>query len=221
MLKLCEQMMLLGLNDDSGALVFTIRTQLPYAIAGATVFDLYYKGFISIKDDNIIINNKGQNKYKFLDYSLNQLAQSEKALNIETVMNRLSAVNENINNLILESLVDRGILKKESHKLLWVINYDRYPTSDPVPERDIRKNIRDIVLNDKIPNNRDLILISLIGACDLTNEIFSYEEREIASEKISILSDEEFIEQFISINESILNKTITTVIRKSYSTTLK
>ncbi len=221
MLKLCEQMMLLGLNDDSGALVFTIKTQLPFAIAGAAVFDLYYKGLISVKDEDIIINDKSQNKYKFLEYSAGLLAKSGKSITIEGAMSRLADANENISNLILESLVEKGILKKESHKLLWVINYDRYPTSDPCPEKEIRQNLRDIILNDKIPNNRDLILISLVGACDLTNEIFAYDEREIANEKISILSDEEFIEQFISINESILNKTISTIIKNSYSTTLK
>jgi hypothetical protein len=221
MLKLCEQMMLLGLNDESGALVFTIKTQFPFAISASLMFDLYYKGIISIKDEAIILNNKDQNTEEYLKYSANLLSQTDKTHDITSAMQKLTAGYDEISRLITDSLVIKNILKKESHKLLWVFNYERFPTNDPTPERELRSNLKSIILEDKIPSNRDLILIGLISASDLTNEIFSYDEREIASDRISVLADEDFIEQFISINETILIRTVTSIIRKSYSSTLR
>ncbi len=220
MLTLSEQLMLLGLNDEKGTVIFTVKTQFPYAISGAILFDLYYKGIISIRDESIIVTKKEQPACKFIEYAADILIQSGKNHEINTAAAKLADHYDEISSLILDSLVTKGILKKEMHKLLWILKQEVYPTADPAPERMLRDTIRAVILDDKLPNNKELVLISLIGACDLVNEIFTYEEREIAEDKISVLSDEEFLEQLISINESIMVKTVSLSIKSTIKTTI-
>ena len=69
-------------------------------------------------------------------------------------------------------LVQKGILKKEEKKFLFVFTTERYPTSNPVPEIELRKRIKDIVLGGAAATERELTLIGLIEPCGLVEEIF-------------------------------------------------
>ena len=79
-----------------------------------------------------------------------------------------------------------------------MFNYNRYPTQNFVPEYDIRNSIRNIILYDQQPTEKETTLISLVKACDLVNEIFSREERKIAKKKIKVVTEEDEVGKAVS-----------------------
>src|SRR5690606_38022352 len=88
---------------------------------------------------------------------------------------------------ILDSLCQKGVLKKEEQKFLWLIEFDRYPTLNPIPELETRKILHDVILRGKEPDHRTLTLLGLVNVCNLINELFEKEHRKIAKESIEKL----------------------------------
>src|SRR5690606_2510950 len=74
---------------------------------------------------------------------------------------------------------------------LWIFQSPRFPTSDPGPEASLRGQIRDVVLAGIQPDERLLLLLSLIKATDLTNQIFERGERRHAKRRIKDLVEGE------------------------------
>jgi hypothetical protein len=88
-------------------------------------------------------------------------------------------------------LVTRGILREEEHAFLWVFQSPRFPTSDPGPEASVRGRIREVVLAGAEPDARMLMLLSLINACHLTDDLFAEEERRRAELRVKDLVEGE------------------------------
>ena len=100
---------------------------------------------------------------------------------------------------------------------MWVFNYNRYPTQNFAPEYDIRNSIRNIILYDQQPTEKETALIGLVKACDLVNEIFSREERKSAKKKIKMITEEDEIGKAVSSIVLEITAAITTAIVASSS----
>jgi len=94
--------------------------------------------------------------------------------------------------------VDKGILKKEEHKVLWLFNSPHYPLKDSSEELKIREQIRKAVLHKDITETRVAVLIGLVNACRLTNEIFSKEERKEAQKRIKEIVQNDLITKAVA-----------------------
>jgi pyruvate/2-oxoglutarate dehydrogenase complex dihydrolipoamide acyltransferase (E2) component len=83
-------------------------------------------------------------------------------------------------------------------------------------EREVRARIRDVVLDpDTIPDPRDVVLIGLMDACDLSNVVFSEDELQQAGERIKKIARMDFIVQAIAKDISEIQQAILEVIAYS------
>jgi ferritin len=55
-------------------------------------------------------------------------------------------------------------------------------------EKEVRTRLREIVLQNGEPATRDIVLLSLIQACGLMDEVFCKEERQKYSERINTIA---------------------------------
>jgi hypothetical protein len=62
---------------------------------------------------------------------------------------------------VLERLVDKGILRIEDKRILWVFAVRRYPLLDDREIREVRARLRDLIDSDAIPDPEDAVLIAL------------------------------------------------------------
>jgi Golgi phosphoprotein 3 len=85
---------------------------------------------------------------------------------------------------LLERLINKGILRREEHKILWVISSPHYPMQDGSSELESRDRIRAAVLNGKQPDQRTTALISLVKACKLIGEVFTEAELPLCDRRI-------------------------------------
>jgi hypothetical protein len=198
MITIAEQLLLLGLHDEKGSIVFSASTALPYGLAGATILDLYFQSRIKFEGKDIHVVNQSPTGNDILDETLDLLCKAKKTRDAKYWVNRIHGKIKGLQGRLADRLVEKNILEKEEHRLLWVFDYNRYPTRNFVPEYDIRNTIRNIVLYDQQPTEEEAALISLVKACELVNEIFSKEERKMAKKKIKMIVEENEVGRAVS-----------------------
>ncbi|HEY9117295.1 MAG TPA: GPP34 family phosphoprotein, partial [Roseivirga sp.] len=114
----------------------------------------------------------------------------------------LARKSNDIKNDTLQRLINKGILKKEEHKILWLIPNEKYPTSDLSPENKVRKRLDDVINENSPVDPHDVMLLSLIDATDLTKEAFrDKDDYKAISKKINEVTKDIRVSQII--NKSI------------------
>jgi len=188
MLNFAEDLTLLLLDDESGALLAPRGLVLNHVLAGAVLMDLAFQSKIDADLDSLTVVDPSPTGDPLLDPYLAQIAAAEETLNPLDWIRMLSGFGEEILQRSLDSLVAKKILKVEDKKILWVFGTRRYPTIDDKEEREVKMRILDAILSDKIPSPRDVVLICLVDAGSLFSTILSTRELEHASKRIAQIS---------------------------------
>ncbi len=196
MLTLPEQLLLLALHDEKGTILSTASISIKYGLAGAVIMELALREKVVIRDKKLVLINDSYTGDNVLDEAMTQIKKLGKGKNAGYWVNKLQ--NIKIQELILDRLVDKGILKTEEHKILWIFDSPHYPMKDSEEELGIREQIRRIVLHKDIAEARVAVLIGLVNACRLTNEIFSKEERKEAKKRIKEIIDNDLIAKAVA-----------------------
>ena len=173
MLTFTEETLLLLLDDEDGAFVPTLESNLACALAGAVLMDLAFANRIDTDPKALVVNDPTPTGNPILDRTLARLAAHELGANTRTWIRVLSVEDAtSIREQALESLVERGILERREKSFLWAFRSRRYPAVDGKVEREVKLRIGDTLLSDDIPDPRDVALIGLVDACDLLGQIF-------------------------------------------------
>lgn len=203
MLSLTEELMLLALNDVKGTVVFASSQNLPYGLGATLLLDLIDLGCLEIHNDKINIIDKDNSKLKFLENAMIFLKikitknELKKEFTFKEGIIILSQNYLNFQELIIENLILKGILKREAKKFLFLIKFSQYPTLDPAPELLTRDNIHKSVLMNLKPTDKLLTLICIMYVCNLLDEVFPKKLRKIAKEKIEEYIKEEKYSQIL------------------------
>jgi len=215
MITIAEQLLLLGLHDEKGSVLSSASIALPYGLAGAMILDLYFQDRIKFEDKNVHVVDHMSTGNAILDETLDVLCDATKIRDVKYWVRRIHSKVKGLNHRLADSLVEKNILEREEHRLLWVFSYNRYPTQNFAPEYDIRNSLRTIILYDQQPTEKETALIGLVKACDLVNEIFSREERKLAKKKIKVIIEEDEVGKAVSSAVSEIKAATTAVILAS------
>jgi Golgi phosphoprotein 3 len=153
MLGFVEEILLLQLDDSQGRFV-----NLPLSAADVVLVDAAPTG-----DD-------------ILDDVLKRVAEAGGDMSPAAVLERVSTNGEKYQEIALQRLLVKGILREEKGRFLWVFQTRRYPVIDDKEEREVRARLRQLLLSDEIPDPRDIVLICLIEACGLLGLVLSPDE---------------------------------------------
>lgn len=133
-----------------------------------------------------------------LDPILATLAASPEPQPIEHWLEIFANDSHTIRARALDHLTACGILKQEEHRILWIIPSRRYRTLDNREKAEVRARLRALVLSDDVPDPRDIVLLTLLKACNLLEEIFSVEEIERSRERIQQICRMDLIGQAVA-----------------------
>lgn len=197
MLKLTDELLLLALRDKKGTLVSSASMALPYGLAGAVLMELTLRQRLHLEDKKFSICDPTPTGDDILDEALAKIASSKKSRTPRYWVSKLSGIKK-MKNRLLDRLVYEGILRREEHRILRVIPSKRYPTVYSGPEMNLRERIRSVVLDGKQADDRTMIIISLLSACKLVNEVFDKEERKRAKKRIKEISKGETVGKAVS-----------------------
>ena len=99
---------------------------------------------------------------------------------VKTMTTKFKDIQEDLNAL----LVQRGILKKEETKLLWIPLSDRMDNANYAFEQEIRNQLKAIVFKSAKPSPSFTVLYLLIDYCHILDEVFRDRDELIDAEKV-------------------------------------
>jgi hypothetical protein len=187
-LTFTEEIVLLALDDKTGAQLPLPVTALGYGLAGAVLADLAVAGKIDTDAKQLTVLSRSPTGDPLLDPWLELIAADKTVHPVAYWLQVLFDRAREIEQPALDSLIERGILKRQDKKILWVIGLRRYPTVDGHERTEVRTRLGQLILGEDLPDPRDAILISLLRGCRLTDRIFSGPEFAARDQRLATLA---------------------------------
>lgn len=196
MISLPEELLLLAIDDTTGKISPPEPNALNYGLAGAVLMDLLIAGRLDLANGKLVLADAASTGNAVLDEAALEIGRNEKVGDARYWVDKLGRAH--LKERILERLVQRRILRREEHRIVWVIPLDRYPTADPAPEREVRQRIRDVVLEGVAPEPHIAALIGLMKACNLTALVFTKDEQRSYGQRIDQIAHGDAVGQAVS-----------------------
>jgi len=171
-LILPEHLLLLAMREDKGDVVHSGALALPYGLNGALILELSLQRRVKVHENVMSVIDGDLTGDAILDEALKVLQASDHPHSAEYWIARPESLVKDLRHRLLERLAERGILRREEHRFLWLIPYERFPEMDGEPERNLRQHIHDVVMGGAEPDEPTALLVALINACDLSRDVF-------------------------------------------------
>ena len=197
-LRFAEEITLLMLNDEDGEFVRVPGWSMQCAYAGAVLMELALENRIDTDLKRLVLIDPTPMGDDLLDPTLAMIAQSSETHDARHWVDHLADRAEEIREQALARLVERGILRREEDRFLWVFQSRRYPVIDGEAEREVKLRIMEVLFSDEIPEPRDIVIICLADACGILRELLSARELERATERIEQVRKLDLIGQAVS-----------------------
>jgi len=184
-LRITEKLMLLSLDDEKGRVIDSASTILNHALVGAAMMELAELGYFKMLEDQkleLIKSEEPESAAQQLLFERLQKFKRPKSLKgtISNLAFSASLISK-IRRCVISDLLEKGILREEEKKILWIFNHTNFPETDGKAEKAVRKDLREVIAGNKTPDHQEVILLGLIKACHLMKEVFpEKEERKIA-----------------------------------------
>lgn len=208
MISFPEEILLLALDEKSGALKELPTLALPYALSGAVLMDLALADRIDTDLKTLTLVSAEPLGNSILDPALATIAASPEPKPIEHWLEVFANDSHAIKTRALAHLTATGILKQEEHRLLWLIPTRRYHTLDNREKSEIRVRLHSLITSDEIPEPRDIVLLTLLKACNLLEEILNEDEIQKHRDRIQQLSKMDLIGQAVARSISEIQNSI-------------
>ena len=202
-LTLAQQLLLLALKDEKGSVIMSSSMALPYGLVWAITMELFMKKRLAFNEKKVVVLDASPTEDPLQDEALAIIKDFGKQKDAKYWVQKLASKIKKSQDRIAAQLVEQGILRKEEHEFLWLIPYKRYPTQNAEPEKDIRYKVRGVISGRYQLDDRSAALLSLIKACELTNEVFDKFERKEAKRLVKEIAKDDRIGQAVTgvVNE--------------------
>lgn len=180
-LSIAEGFYLIALDDEEGRILAAAEKNVVPGVISACILELYLQKKITLADGVVKVVDTIGTGNGILDNVLKKLRSGEPIVDqVKMMAGKFKDIQEDLNAL----LVQRGILKKEETKLLWIPLSDRMDNANYAFEQEIRNQLRAIVLKSAKPSPSFTILFSLIDYCHILDEVFKDKDELIDAEKV-------------------------------------
>lgn len=203
MLTFAEEILLLALDDKKGTIKPMPAQAMKFALAGSLLMELALENRIDTDLRSLYVIDPAPTGDALLDETLQKVHAEPSRQPTSYWLSEIAWQTQDLQERVLAQLVDKGVLKIEDRKILWVFAVRRYPLLDDREVTEVRTRLRTLISGDSIPDARDAVLIGLVNACQLFDEIFTEEELTHLRPRIAELAKLDLIGREVarSINE--------------------
>lgn len=201
MLNLAEDLILLALDDQTGSFYRMTDVNFNLALVGALFMNLAILERLDVDQQNLFISSTEETGDLILDETLKLLAAPENSCDTAELIRMVYNSVPNLREKLLESLKQKGIVEMKEEKVFWLFNHRRYPVVDNKEEQEILSRIKAVVLREEAPEQKDIVLISLLCVCDLLDKVFTKEELQTHCARLELLRSMDLIAH--SVNKII------------------
>lgn len=185
-MRLAEEFLLL-LRDEDGALSRAPVWLVRYALGGAVLMDLALENRIDTDARRLFLIDPTPVGDALLDPILSEIAQTNREHDALYWVEHATHHADEIRETALARLVDSGVLRLSDDRVLRLFGTRHYPLADQEAERDLIRRIRETLLNDTIPDPRDIVIVTLAEGCGLIGHILTAEEMAGAAARIELV----------------------------------
>jgi hypothetical protein len=196
MLGFVEEIVLLQL-DDKGKLVELPLSAADVVLAGAALMELALRNKVDTDLNNLFVVDPQPIGDDILDDALARLAGAGSDVTTSAAIELVTLDARKYRERALQRLVQKGVLREQEGRFLWVFHTRRYPVIDETEQREVRSRLRQMVLTDEIPEPRDVVLLCLIEACGLLSLILFPDEIARRRERVDQLKRLDLIGQAV------------------------
>lgn len=182
-LSLAEGLMLIALDDDEGRLLAAAEHTIDQGLIGIILLELCLIKRIGFEGGKIVVKDNTGTGNKVLDAVLKAVGGGGSSA-VDTVKS-LAPKFDKIQDDMIELLVQRGILKVESTKLLWIPVSERMDNANYAFEQEIRDTLKAVVFKGMKPTPSIVALMSMINNCRILEEVFPDEDELIDAVKVA------------------------------------
>jgi Golgi phosphoprotein 3 len=184
-LTLADEIVVLMLRDDTGAIRSECDSVADIAIAGGILMELALLGRIDTDLTSLFIVDPKPVGDGLLDPALQRIAAEPETRSSAWWIRVLGLHSGNLSAKVLERLVQAGILRAEDRQFLWVFSRRAYPQNTGREEREAKTRLVSVMFNDDVPDARDTLLLGLAESTGVLNAIMSPEDLRKTSRRIA------------------------------------
>ena len=182
-LSLAEGLMLIALDDEEGRLLSAAEHSIDHGLLSILILELSLIKRIGFENNKIIVKDSTGTGNKVLDSVLKAVGGGGDS--VPNTVKKISSSFESIQDDVIELLVQRGILKVESTKLLWIPVSERMDNANYAFEQEIRDTLKAVVQKGQKPTPAIIILMSMIFNCRILEEVFQEKDELIDAVKVA------------------------------------
>lgn len=181
-LSIAEGLYLIALDDEEGRLLAAAEKSIVPALLSAIILELYLQKKVSLNNGHISVVDSTGTGNGILDSVLLKLHSGAELIpEIKKLEGDFKDLLGDFNQL----LAQRGILRKEETKLLWIPLSERMDNANYAFEQEIRNNLQAMVFKSAKPSPAFAVLMSLIYNCDILDEVFPDRDDLVDAVKIA------------------------------------
>ena len=184
-LTLADEIVVLMLRDDTGAIRSECDSVANIAIAGGVLMELALLGRIDTDLTSLFIVDPKPVGDELLDSALQKIAAEPETRSSAWWIRVLGLHSGDLSAKVLERLVQAGILRAEDRQFLWVFSRRAYPQNTGREEREAKTRLVSVMFNDDVPDARDTLLLGLAESTGVLNAIMSPEDLRKTSSRIA------------------------------------
>ena len=199
MLRFAEELILLLLDKESGALAPVPDRAMRCALAAATLMDLALEERIDTDPERLFTVDPTPVGDDLLDPCLALIAAADRTWDTAWWIDRLAQPKhaDAIRSRAIDRLVERRIVERETGGLLQlargVARARRYPMVDGEAGREVELRIMTALFTNEVPPSRDIMLISLVQACGIFDRLLPLKELADVRDRIDLICKLELI----------------------------
>ncbi len=186
-ITLAEEIMLLSLDDESGAA--KQRQAAAWAVAGGLLLDLVLAGRVAVAGKRVAVADATPTGEPLLDERLALLKAWIGDRDGRRVTDWLTKDQSKAVAPTVERLCARGVVVEEKRKAMGLFPVRRYPEADGTVERELRDRLSTVVLHAGEPDARTAGLIALIHGAGLHEAAFPGRRRKDLAARMEQVTD--------------------------------
>ncbi|MEU1836381.1 GOLPH3/VPS74 family protein [Micromonospora chersina] len=176
-LLLTDELLLLA-YDDAGTNRLG-RPHLDHGLAGAVLLELALAGRVEVVDGRLAVTDPAPTNVPLLDRALATVAGDRP----RKPKDWIARLGKGLPDRVLDGLVDAGVLRRESDRVLWVFPRTRYPSptgAEPAVETAARERMAAALAGGGPVDARTAALLGLTRAVGLDRKLF----RELPRDRV-------------------------------------